>query len=758
MQQQPITPRVIATALTLLFTNLSYAVEPGETCWGYADLTALSSTCGKDGCDASTETIDNCPQDCQTGNAKLTLPYYALGENVCKNVQQVYTPNTIADVQTAVNESVAAGRTVKMVGSRHSTSNTICNTGNIILAKNLRTIEGISTIQDGPYFVEVVRFQAGVTFGIDDAKVDPVTLQPYQGLLDYLHAYGKTLNYAATGFSGITIAGAMATGVHGSNAQGPANIANEIQELWVVGANGSLNYYSKGTTGQTDSEKWKALTTNLGLLGPVVKIGMQIRNEFKLHTKIFYHTEAQLLATNGLANIVAGCSFSFMSWFPGSGTGSLTNTCGWETSEPVSQENTKMALFTPDIAPEFQGVFISESQRGSCPNMDIFRNVTYPLNYQVQRDFEVTRANFNNDPANAWIWLNGTGSQKAIEGVGYAYNMINIDLPNNQIAFSQVDWEVAVPFSQAQGVLNLINDVVGQSGTGEYNRALPTVGVVIRFDRATSNTIMSGVAAVGGKVDGDPMVHIEMPIFIPFKLRGTDLDNYWAPWNDLMTQIITNYDARPHWGKNKDWVFQNAAVKARNAPERARFQAVINQMDPNGVFSNKWAYDAGFTWPNGPSCYADVNGCVNSGNWVMLRHKATQRCMSSVSNLTDQVCSSTDLNQRWQLYGSGNIYQLRNVGTGQCAKLNSTSAPTDAIMGTCDSSNIQKFKFEDGSGDHYEMRSNESSANACLYAPLWTAFGTNVTASGGNCGMSTDIKWGVYPLGNFAAAPMEFTP
>jgi FAD/FMN-containing dehydrogenase len=230
-------------------------------------------------------------------------------------------------------------------------------------------------------------------------------------LLDYLHSYGKTLNYAATGFSGISVAGALATGVHGSNAQGHANIANEIQALWVVGANGSLNYYSKGTTGITDSEKWKALTTNLGLLGPVVKLSMKIRDDFHMHTKIFYHSEANLLAPNGLANIVAGCKFSFISWFPGADTGSLTNTCGWETTEPVSQENTKMALFTPDIDPALQGVFITASQLDACPNTDIFSNVIYPLNYATMRGFEVTRADFNNDPANGWIWLDGAGAR-----------------------------------------------------------------------------------------------------------------------------------------------------------------------------------------------------------------------------------------------------------------------------------------------------------------------------------------------------------
>jgi hypothetical protein len=131
--------------------------------------------------------------------------------------------------------------------------------------------------------------------------------------------------------------------------------------------------------------------------------------------------------------------------------------------------------------------------------------------------------------------------------------------------------------------------------------------------------------------------------------------------------------------------------------------------------------------------------------------------MSATSNFTDQVCSSTDAYQRWELIGSGNTYQLKNIGTGQCAKINA-SMPTDAIMANCDSSNDQKFKFEDGSGDHYEMRSANSGANACLYAPLWTFFGTNITASSGNCGMTSDIEWGVYWLGNFSTAPMEFAP
>src|SRR5262249_44816081 len=59
--------------------------------------------------------------------------------------------------------------------------------------------------------------------------------------------------------------------------------------------------------------------------------------------------------------------------------------------------------------------------------------------------------------------------------------------------------------------------------------------------------------------------------------------------------------------KNQSWLFAHPSVLAENASRRARFQAIINQLDPNGVFARQHLANAGFYWPNSPSIF-DTDG------------------------------------------------------------------------------------------------------------------------------------------------------
>lgn len=560
---------------------------------------ALASTCGDGICNGvglDAENVDNCPRDCATGDLKKILPYYAENTNVCKEYATVYEPSSIAAVQDAVRESVQQGRTVKMVGTRHSTSNIICGQGNVMTSEKLKNIEGLRTINDGPFSnVEVVTFESGVTFRTDDAKINPATNQPYQGLMDYLAVHNKALNYSATGFAGITVGGALATGVHGSNAKGSSNVAHEVQELWLIAPNGDLKHYTKGTTGITKPDTWKALTTNLGVLGPVVKISMRVRDQFALHTKVNFHDETELLADGGLDNLVEQCNFSFMTWFPGRTTSKVINTCAWETNEPVTDPSTIMTLFTPNIADEFTVFFKTLSQGASCP-------VEGTDNYLNLRSYANLRVMFMQDPANAWVETQNR-TVRGYEGIGYSHNIINRDITSNYPGFSATDWEVALPKSQTQDALRVIEEVVNK-----YDTALPSIGVVIRFDQATDNSLMSGVSTRNGIPAGEPMVHLEIPVFTPWKMRGEDLERWQKPWKEVMTRLVTEFDARPHWGKNQDWLLRHPAALQRIAPEMARFQSVINEIDPTGVFSNRWIARLGINWPQGPSYDTDGDG------------------------------------------------------------------------------------------------------------------------------------------------------
>src|SRR5690606_9678568 len=85
-------------------------------------------------------------------------------------------------------------------------------------------------------------------------------------LQENLAAQGYSFGLGATGYGGITIAGGVATGAHGSSLLTSSTISSYVVGMDVVGADGNLTTYTEGTTGVSDPNLWKALKTNMGLL------------------------------------------------------------------------------------------------------------------------------------------------------------------------------------------------------------------------------------------------------------------------------------------------------------------------------------------------------------------------------------------------------------------------------------------------------------------------------------------------------------
>jgi len=56
-------------------------------------------------------------------------------------------------------------------------------------------------------------------------------------------------------------------------------------------------------------------------------------------------------------------------------------------------------------------------------------------------------------------------------------------------------------------------------------------------------------------------------------------------FQEIEQLAFDKYGARPHWGKNRNYVFDNAW---RKYPNLEKFLAVKNKFDPYGLFSNDW--------------------------------------------------------------------------------------------------------------------------------------------------------------------------
>jgi FAD/FMN-containing dehydrogenase len=545
---------------------------PQNVVGGTVGVSGLTTSCGDGTCDTSIiscnyETPENCPVDCSP--AKVQAYYYI--DTHCDQVQSVQYPSTTAEAQTAIQNAVAAGKRVNFVGSGHTGNQLLCTDGVSISTKNLNDIYGIEQFEGET----TVRFQAGVEFW---------------PLLNYLDAQGYALDYAFTGYGGITPAGAIATGVHGSNVNGGASISRIVRSLEMVGADGQIRNYSKATTGASNPELWRALRANLGALGMMTTIRLAVRPRFNLHMRLDTYPESALLAPGGLASLAQGCDYFMALWFPGPLTKQVIRFCGVETNEPVTNPKAANILVAPNIPETLQYDFTINEQLGSCDdNVDaleegkrfLFLNT---LNPPLSPDPDAAFPTYTKDLVGSW------------------HRMMQYMFKSYQLRYTQTDWEVAVPMSQFDSMVNAVNDHVKST-----NMSFSVVGALIRLDRVGDDSLLGGNAVGPGFQVGDRIVHFEVPDFVPWNFAPNQRAHMEKRWHDMMKLILDNYSVRPHWGKNQSWTFSHPSVLAENAARRARFQSILSQLDPNGVFARQHLANAGFYWPSSPSIF-DTDG------------------------------------------------------------------------------------------------------------------------------------------------------
>jgi len=90
-----------------------------------------------------------------------------------------------------------------------------------------------------------------------------------------------------------------------------------------------------------------------------------------------------------------------------------------------------------------------------------------------------------------------------------------------------------------------------------------------------------------------------------------DMDVY----QELEQLVFDKYGARPHWGKNRNCVFDGVWKKYPNLP---KFLAVKQKFDPQGLFSSEWS-DAILGIAGSP--VSDGAGCALEGNCKCSRNE-----------------------------------------------------------------------------------------------------------------------------------------
>lgn len=531
------TPEVIGNVQTYAEKSVGMLGCPGLK---------LAVSCGNGKCEPKQgENADTCPVDCVP---PLIKSYN--NQTLCRGVTHVYKPTTTAEVQEIVHNAYMHGQKVRVVGKLHSANEQLCTTGVIISTESLNRVIGIETFNGK----ETVVTEPGTTLF---------------ELADWLHAKNRSLGYALIGFRGVSVAGAAATGSHGSSMKHSNIISSAVETMWIVNSRGELNEYSELNTKPTT---WKALRANLGMLGVVVRLRMKIQPQFNLDVNVTFHNDRELFRRTGAMSLVRDCDYGLLNWFPG--THRVMKTCGTVTNEKVTPEANN-SLLDPVIPSWLADPFKSVLQYGACyrPISCLMENFRY-LDLRFKPPF---------------MGKNEFGMVEPMDSlVGPSHRMVTSNLSPYQAGLTQMDWELAVPSSKAQAALEAVREHIRKNKI-----CLPLVGVFLRFAPSEDATLLAHTVSDGEFKKGEPVMFIEMPVYLPHGFTKEQRAQYDRPFEDIVKMLITNFNARPHWGKNRDWAFVLARDLKSYGQKFNEFREIVSELDPSGTFMNDWGRRVG---------------------------------------------------------------------------------------------------------------------------------------------------------------------
>ncbi|WP_405135225.1 D-arabinono-1,4-lactone oxidase [Nocardia sp. NBC_01388] len=164
-------------------------------------------------------------------------------------------PGTPEEVAAVLARAEAAGHTVRVAGSGHSFTDTVLTDGTLMRLNKLDKILSVDRAAG------LVRVEAGATLNAVSNALHPMGLAfPNLGDIDVQ-----------------SVAGATATGTHGTGAK-LQNLSAALQSVELMLADGSRVELNE----QTDPDGWRAARVNVGALGVVTALTLQMAPSFVL--------------------------------------------------------------------------------------------------------------------------------------------------------------------------------------------------------------------------------------------------------------------------------------------------------------------------------------------------------------------------------------------------------------------------------------------------------------------------------------------
>jgi alditol oxidase len=188
----------------------------------------------------------------------------------------------------AVQKFVREHESLRVLGTRH------CFNGIADSVRALISLKPMDHVVMLDPAARTVTVEAGITYG---------------QLCPYLHEQGFGLHNLAS-LPHISIAGACATATHGSGVKN-GNLATAVSALEFVTANGDVRTLSR----EKDSDKFHGAVVNLGALGVVTKVTLNIQPTFMMQQVVYENLPLAQLTDHFESIVSSGYSVSlFTDW------------------------------------------------------------------------------------------------------------------------------------------------------------------------------------------------------------------------------------------------------------------------------------------------------------------------------------------------------------------------------------------------------------------------------------------------------------
>ena len=323
---------------------------------------------------------------------------------------------------------------------------------------------------------------------------------------------------------------------------------------------------------------WRALAGNVGMLGVVTRVGLEVERRFNLDVQTDFMGD-DVLWKKGVETLVGDCDWGQLVWLPRAGK--VMRMCGMHTlQEPDPGANN--SLLAPHLDVGAMGAF-KELMEDTIANGAYFCDIETGRYRQLKSYPPFVKDCCCKKKYDAHV-------------VGPMDLMMSSELTEHQEVLGEIDYEIAIPLSEAKAALQRVRDYAR-----DKRLCMPLIGLFLRFSPENAATLVGHSTTDDGAWKGQKVMFLEFVVYVLHQgetewERQKQAREYYDLYRELALLMVEHHHGRPHWAKNETALFQEAKKDDAGVKERLRqFGCFVVAYDPKNRFGNVFTAETGLT-------------------------------------------------------------------------------------------------------------------------------------------------------------------